>query len=151
MENSSKTLLKVYLAWQTFQVCFIIPYFSNSTAKKFYWLRNIYYRLRNWNFPWWKGGNLSFDITLIRRQLLVCLQLEKISPFPKTNERFYRCGSIPLFFYIHCIWREAYFHDDIKSDDGYFMATCSSCGDWCHKKCMNTQLNVFWDEKYHMQ
>ena len=31
------------------------------------------------------------------KQLLVCLQLEKTSPFPKTNKRFYRCRSIPLF------------------------------------------------------
>ena len=34
----------------------------------------------------------------MRKQLLDCLQLEKCSPFPITNTRFYRCGSIPLFF-----------------------------------------------------
>ena len=54
------------------------------------------------------------------------MQLEKCSPFSRTNKRFYCCRSIPLFFYIYCICREAYFHDDIKSDDGYFMANCSN-------------------------
>ena len=33
MENYPKTLLKVYLALQTFQVCSLITYSSNSTAK----------------------------------------------------------------------------------------------------------------------
>ena len=113
MENCPKTLFKVYIASQTFQVCSIIAYSSNSTAKKFYWLRNICYCLCNWNFPWWKGENLSFDIALMLKQLIVCLQLEKISPFPKTNKQFYRSRSIPLFFDIYCICREAYFHEDI--------------------------------------
>ena len=40
MENSPKTLLKVYLTSQTSQVCSLIAYSSNSAAKKFYWLRN---------------------------------------------------------------------------------------------------------------
>ena len=91
-----------------------------------------------------------FGITLMRKQLLDCLQLEKCLPYPKTNKRFYRCGSIPLFFDVSCIWREAYFHDDIKSDDGYFMANCSGCSEWYHKKSMNIQVKVFWHEKYHM-
>ena len=41
---------------------------------------------------------MSFEITLVREQLLVCLQLENISPFPKTNKQFHRCGFIPFFF-----------------------------------------------------
>ena len=61
----------------------------------------------------------------MRKQLLVCLLLEKFSPIPKTNKQFYCCRSIPLFFDVYCICREAYFHDYIKSDDGYFMANCS--------------------------
>ena len=30
--------------------------------------------------------NSSFDVTLMRDHLLVCLQLQILSPFPKTNE-----------------------------------------------------------------
>ena len=79
----------------------------------------------------------------MRKQLLVCLQLEKISPFRKTKKRFYRCRSILLFFDIYCICREAYFHDDIKSDDGYCMANYNGCGEFYHKKCINIQVKVF--------
>ena len=66
----------------------------------------------------------------MRDQLLICLQLQKFLPFPKTNKRVYRCGSVSVFFDVYCICRESYFHDDIKSDDGYFIVNCSSCGDW---------------------
>ena len=93
----------------------------------------------------------SFDVNLMCDHLLVCLQLQKFSPFPKTNKRVYRCRSVSLFFDVYCICREAYFHDDVKSDDGYFMANCNSCGEWYHKKCMNIPVKVFRDEKYHMQ
>ena len=54
-------------------------------------------------------------------------------------------------FYVHIISREAYFHNDIKSDDGYFLTNRSGCGGWYHKKCMNIQVKVFWDKKDRMQ
>ena len=73
-----------------------------------------------------KGENFPFYITLMRAHSLVCMQLEKTLPFPETNKRFYRCRSIPLYFYIYYTCREAYFHDSIKSDDRYFMANCST-------------------------
>ena len=145
MQNSPKTLLKAYLASQTFTGLSLIAYSFNSAAKKFHWLRNIYYCLCKWNFPWWKGENSSFDITLMREHLLVRLQLEKISSFPKTNKRFYRCRSIPLFFiYI------------VTAGKPTFMIILNHMMDilWqteYHKKCMNIQVKVFWDEKYHMQ
>ena len=91
----------------------------------------------------------SFDVNLMRDHLLVCLQLQKFSPFPKTNKRVYRCRSVSLFFDVYCICREAYFHDDVKSDDIYFMANCNNCGEWYCKKCMNIPVKVFRDEKYH--
>ena len=40
----------------------------------------------------------SFDVKLMRDHILVCLQLQKFSPFPKTNKRVYRCRSVFLFF-----------------------------------------------------
>ena len=79
----------------------------------------------------------------MRKLFLVYLQLEQFPTFPKTNKRFYRCRSIPLFFDVYCVCGEAYFHDDIKSDDGYIMANCSGCSERYHKKCMNIQVKVF--------
>ena len=84
----------------------------------------------------------SFDIIIMRKELLVYLLLEKIVSFPKANEPFYHCRFIP-FFNIHCFCQETYFHDNIKSDGGYFMANCSGCGEWYHKK-------FFWDMKYYI-
>ena len=84
-------------------VCLLIAYSSNSPAKKFCWLRNIYYCLCDWKFPWWKGENLSFIVTSMRKQLLVCLQLEQILPFLKTNERFFRCRCTRFFYKQHFI------------------------------------------------
>ena len=132
MENFTKTLLKVYLTLQTFQVCSLITYSSNSRAKN---------SIDCGMFTIAYATEISHGQKV---KILVCLKLEKISPLPKTtNKRFYRCRSIPLLFYIYFICREACFHDDVKSDDEYFMANCSDCGKWYHKKCMNIQVKVF--------
>ena len=51
-------------------------------------------------------GNVEyslFDATLMREHLLFCRQLEKLSPYPKTNKRVYRCRSVSLFFDEYCI------------------------------------------------
>ena len=70
--------------------------------------------------------------------------LNKFSPFPKTNKQFYRYRSIPLFFfYVYCICWEASFHYDIKSNDGFFTANRSGCGEWYHRECINIQVKVF--------
>ena len=45
--------------------------------------------------------NSSFDVTLMHDHLLICLQLQKFSPFSKTNKRVYRCRSVSLFFDVH--------------------------------------------------
>lgn len=80
-------------------------------------------------------GNSSFDVAFMRKPLLVSLQLGKSSSFPKTNKTVYGCRSVPLFFNVYCSCRKACFHDDITSDDGYFIADCSGC-EWYHKNCM---------------
>ena len=46
--------------------------------------------------------NSSFDVTLMRDHLLVCLQLQILSPFPNTNKRVYRCRSLCLFCFLMC-------------------------------------------------
>ena len=120
------------------RVCSWTAYSSNSAAKKI--LLIVEYFVIAHAIEILHGEiveNSSFDVTLMRDHLLVCLQLQILSPFPKTNERIYRSRSVCLFFSVYCICREAYFHDDVKSDDGYFMANCNSCGEWYHKKCMN--------------
>ena len=72
----------------------------------------------------------------MRKQLLVCFQLEKISLFPKTNKRFYRCKSIPLLFGIYT--REAYY--DTKSMMNISWQTAAAVANSTKEKCMNTQV-----------
>ena len=156
MENSPKTLLKVYFALQTFQVCslilpiqqqknsidckiFTIVYatqfvifnpwkvswnwiaFSQNSfvispgllyhlircntgwlANKAFTLNPIVQKLQTeLKFSMVKGENSSFVITLMHKQLLVCLKLEKNSPFPKaSNKQFYRYIYSFAFLYI---------------------------------------------------
>ena len=71
-------------------------------------------------------GNSSLDVILMRDHSLVCLQLQKFPPFAKTNKSVYRCRPVSLFSNMYRICREAYFYDDVKSDDEYFMANCNS-------------------------
>ena len=47
------------------------------------------------------GENSPFDIALMHDTLKVCLQLEKLSPFPQINKQLYCCRSIPSF--LRCI------------------------------------------------
>ena len=108
MENSPKTLLKVYLVSQTFTGLFFNCVFFQFRSKKILLIGKYLLLLLQIKFSMVKGENSSFDITLMREHLLVCLQLEKISPFPKTSKGFYRCRSILLFFYIYCTCRVAY-------------------------------------------
>ena len=39
----------------------------------------------------------------------------------------------------------AYFHDDVKSDDGYFMVNCSGCGEGYQKMFRKIQVKIFCD------
>ena len=129
------------------RICSWIAYSSNSSAKILYLLWSICCYSSIEILHGENVENSSFDVTLMHDQLLVCLQLEKCSLFPKINKRVH-CRSVSLFFDVYCICREAYFIDDVKSDNGCFMANCSSCGEWYHKKCMKIPVKVFRDEKY---
>ena len=152
MENTRKKLLKAYLALQTVTGLFLNCVFFQFISKKILLILECFAIAHAIEILLSENvEKSSFNVTLMRDHLLVCLQLQKISPFPKTNKRVCRCRSVSLFFDVYCICRETYFHDDLKSDDGYFMANCKSCGEWYHKKCMNNPVKVFRDEKYHMQ
>ena len=124
-------LLKVYLASETVTGLFLNCVFFQFSGKKI--LLIVEYFAIAHAIKTLHGENVeksSFDVTLMRDHLLVCLQLQILSPFPNTNKRVYRCRSVCLFFDVYCICREAYFHDNVKSDDRYFMANCNNCGEW---------------------
>ena len=77
-------------------------------------------------------GNSSLDVILMRDHSLVCLQLQKFPPLPKTSKSVYRCRHVSLFFTMCCICREAYFYGKLQQ-----------CVEWYHKKCMKIPIKVF--------
>ena len=87
--------------------------------------------------------------SLIRDHLLTCMQLEEFSPFPRTTKRVSRCRASTLFHDVFCVCRDAYFDADCDDDDGKFMAMCSMCKEWFHKKCLGISRKVFTDENIH--
>ena len=87
--------------------------------------------------------NSSLDVILMRDHSLGCLQLQKFPPFPKTNKSVYRCRPVSFFFNMCCICREAYFYDDVKSDDKYFMANCNSVSNGTTRSAWRFQLKFF--------
>ena len=98
------------------------------------------------------GGSLesvSFDKNFMREHLLTCLQLNEFSPFPKTTKRVRKKGQRSQFFDVYCECRDVYFPNDAEEDEGLFMAMCSVCCEWFHKKCLRIPKKVFTDEKNH--
>ena len=144
---------KSILYFKLSRVCSLRCVFFQFSSKKIYWLRDICYYLCNWNFTLWKGLKFVmrhyFDMWTCEQFSLLAVR-KMFCHFQRPINGFI---AVDLFFcfFVYSICGEALFHDDIKSDDEYFMANCSDCGEWYHKKCINIQVKVFWDWKYHMQ
>ena len=125
--------------------------FVQFSIKIFLLITGICYCLRNWNFTRWKSRNSAIDITF-KWELLVCLQLQKFSPFPKTNAWFYCCRSTPLFFmYILSVGKPTFMMISNQMMDILWQTAASVANETNHKKCMNIEVKVSWDEKCHMQ
>ena len=126
MENSTKTLLKVYLASQIFTGVFFNCVFFQFSSKKILLIAEYLLLLMQMKFSMVKRWKFAIRYYFNACTLASLFAVGKILPFTKTNKRFYRCRSIPLYFYIYCTCWEAYFHDNIKSDNRYFMAKCTT-------------------------
>ena len=127
------------------RVCSLRCVFFQFSSKKIYWLRDICYYLCNWNFTLWKGLKFVmrhyFDMWTCEQFSLLAVR-KMFCHFQRPINGFI---AVDLFFcfFVYSICGEASFHDDVKSDDEYFMANCSDCGEWYHKKCINIQVKVF--------
>ena len=135
---------KSILYFKLSRVCSLRCVFFQFSSKKIYWLRDICYYLCNWNFTLWKGLKFVmrhyFDMWTCEQFSLLAVR-KMFCHFQRPINGFI---AVDLFFcfFVYSICGEALFHDDIKSDDEYFMANCSDCGEWYHKKCINIQVKV---------
>ena len=93
--------------------------------------------------------NCSFFPGGMREHLLTCLQLKEFSMFPKTTNRVPKSKSCIEKHRVFCVCRDVFFDQDVDENNGNFMAECSRCNEWFHRKCVTIPNNVFVDEKAH--
>ena len=90
-----------------------------------------------------------YDVIEMRNHLSTCLQLQELSPFPKISRRVPRCRFFQRYINIFCVCRQNFFMSDTKDSADNFMARCSICYEWFHKKCMSISKKVFSSEDEH--
>ena len=93
--------------------------------------------------------NCSFLPGAMREHLLTCLQLKEFSVFPKTTNRVPKSKFNLEKHHVFCVCRDVFFDEDVNNNNGNFMAQCSKCNEWFHRKCVTIPNSVFTDEKEH--
>ena len=80
-------------------------------------------------------GHISFVQKELRAHMLKCLQQQNITRFPRTDHRVKFCKSEVHTFVVYCICRQPFLK--------MYMAECSSCSEWFHRRCMNIPVAIF--------
>ena len=83
---------------------------------------------------------IDYSVSTINQELL---------PFPKISRRVARCRFFQRYIDIFCVCRQNFFMSDTKDSVDNFMARCSICYEWFHKKCMSISKKVFSSEDEH--
>ena len=94
-----------------------------------------------------KPGQRTCNQSVMRKHLLTQLKNETITPFPQQTKRVKRGKEVAHRFSLYCKCRVPFFEDDPKEDKGFFMAFCSVCGEWYHKRCENIPVAILRDKK----
>ena len=94
-------------------------------------------------------SNVSYEHEKMRQHLFICLQQDSFTLFPRASAEACKTRSFKYNLDVYCTCRDVYFEEDIKKDEGYFMAQCSSCDDWFHKNCLLIPDEIFLDEQTH--
>ena len=82
----------------------------------------------------------------MRNHLLKCFKNRKMSPFPQVPPKhrgIKKSKDSILIEDVHCTCRRIYITSDMEKDPGFFMAMCSVCEEWYHKKCLKIPPKVF--------
>ena len=94
-----------------------------------------------------KPEQRTYNQSLMRKHLLAQLENETVTSFPQQTKRVKRGKEVTHRFPLYCKCRVPFFEDDPKEDKGFFMAFCSVCGEWYHKRYENVPVAIFRDEK----
>ena len=83
----------------------------------------------------------NFDASLMRSHLLNCLEANEMKPFPVTKKRYKKCKPSLITQDVYCFCRDIYIESDVAKS-GNFMANCSSCDEWYHRKCVKNGIPI---------
>ena len=90
-----------------------------------------------------KPENQSYNIAVMRRHLVECLENKKIRPFPSTARscRLQVSNRQRTSVYCHCRlpWKV-----DGKED----LVECESCGEWYHSTCYTISPQAWTDKNF---
>ena len=89
----------------------------------------------------------TYNQSVMRKHLLAQLENETMTPFPQQTKRVKRGKEVTHRFPLYCKCQVSFFEDDRKEDKEVFIAFCSVCREWCHKRCENISVAIFCEEK----
>ena len=90
---------------------------------------------------------ISLNKELTKKHLLAQLENETTASFLQQTKRVKRGKEVTHLFPLYYKWRLPFFEDDPKEDKRFFMAFCSVCREWYHKRRENIPVAVFCNEK----
>nr|XP_047124266.1 uncharacterized protein LOC105849580 [Hydra vulgaris] len=92
----------------------------------------------------------NYDHTKMRAHLVDCFRQNLMSTFPQASfsKRIKRGRQKIVLQDIFCSCRMSFFDSDVETDKGLFMAQCSNCSEWFHKRCQNIPTNIFKNKNY---
>jgi len=93
----------------------------------------------------------TFDQVQMREHLLLCLKDGEFKPFPKTTQRCKRSKGTYRDHPVYCLCKDVFFDSDTEGKPQNFMAQCSECNEWFHRKCENIPKKVFTSKSNHAE
>ena len=85
----------------------------------------------------------NYNAEKMRFHFLTCLKNEVFSPFPRSTKRSKVFAPTLLFVDVYCICRRPFFKCEVEEDPKVFIANCSKCNEWYHRKCVRIPDNIF--------
>ena len=76
-----------------------------------------------------------------------CLQQGSFTLFTTASAEASKTRNFTYNLDVHYTYRDVYFEEDIRKDEGYFMAQYCPCDDWIHRKCLLVPNEIFLHEQ----
>ena len=86
-----------------------------------------------------------YDEKALRNDLLQCFRNNEINQFPQGDMPVKSKPSKIVYkvYEVFCICKDVFFEEDVEKEPENFMAECSNCGEWYHRKCEFIPKEVF--------